>query len=347
VSFWKGKRVLVTGGAGFIGSHLVDLLVAEQASVHVVDNLERGRLENLRSCWEQITFIQGDLRDPVICREVTAGKDMVMNLAAKVTGIEYNRHHHGDMFTSNILINTNALEAARLNGVKRYLAVSTACIYPHDSKVPTPESEGDRGSPEPTNAGYGWAKRMAERQAIYYAQEYGMEIAIARPFNAYGPRDYFDRATSHVIPALIRKVLDGDDPVVVWGSGNQTRAFVHALDVARGMMLLTEKYPAADPVNIGHDKEVSMRELLALILRLMGRKVNVVFDTSHPEGYPRRAADVTKLRKVTGGFVPSVPLEEGVAQTVKWYCAHRTTAARDALATVAPRPSDGVLVWKK
>jgi len=135
--------------------------------------------------------------------------------------------------------------------------------------------------------------------------------------------------------------------VVVWGSGNQTRVFVHALDVARGMMLLTEKYPAADPVNIGHDKEVSMRELLALILRLMGRKVNVVFDTSHPEGYPRRAADVTKLRKVTGGFVPSVPLEEGVAQTVKWYCAHRTTAARDALATVAPRPSDGVLVWKK
>lgn len=347
MSFWKGKRVLVTGGAGFIGSYLVNLLVMGQASVYVVDNLERGRLENLRSCWEQITFIRGDIRDPAMCREVTADKDVVMNLAAKVTGIEYNRHHHGDMFTSNILINTNVLEAARLNEVKRYLAVSTACIYPHDSKVPTPESEGDRGSPEPTNAGYGWAKRMAEQQAIYYAQEYGMEIAIARPFNAYGPRDYFDRASSHVIPALIRKVLDGDDPVVVWGSGNQTRAFVHALDVARGMMLLTEKYAAAEPVNIGHDREVSMRELLALILRLTGEKVNVVFDTSRPEGYPRRAADVTKLRKVTEGFVPSIPLEAGVAQTIEWYRANRITAAGDALATVALRPREGVFAWKK
>lgn len=330
MSFWKGKRVLVTGGAGFIGSYLVDLLVAEQASVHVVDNLERGRLENLRSCWEQIVFIQGDLLDPVICREVTAGKGVVMNLAAKVTGIEYNRYHHGDMFTSNILINTNVLEAARLNGVKRYLAVSTACIYPPDSKVPTPESEGSRGSPEPTNEGYGWAKRMAEQQAIYYAQEYSMEIAIARPFNAYGPRDYFDEATSHVIPALIRRVLDGDDPVVVWGSGNQTRAFVHGLDVARGMMLLAEKYPAGHPVNIGHDKEISIRELVMLILRLTGKKSNVVFDTSRPDGYPRRAADVTKLRTVTGGFVPSISLEEGIAQTIEWYRAHATTTAQDA-----------------
>lgn len=330
MSFWKRKRVLVTGGAGFIGSYLVGLLVKQQANVHVVDNLERGRLENLQSCWDDITFIQGDLRDPAICRKVTGDKDVVMNLAAKVTGIEYNRFHHGDMFTSNILINTNVLEAARLNGVKRYLAVSTACIYPHDAHVPTPESEGGRGSPEPTNEGYGWAKRMAEQQAIYYAQEYGMEIAIARPFNAYGPRDYFDRATSHVVPALIRKVLEEDDPVVVWGSGNQTRAFVHALDVARGMMLLTEKYPAADPVNIGHDQESSIRQLVAVILRLTGRQASVVFDTSRPDGYPRRAADIAKLRTVTGGFVPSISLEEGVAQTIEWYSTHVAIAAQDA-----------------
>jgi GDP-L-fucose synthase len=324
MSFWKGKRVLVTGGAGFIGSYLVDLLVGQQACVHVVDNLERGRLENLEGCWDDITFTKGDLRDPATCREVTANRDVVMNLAAKVTGIEYNRHHHGEMFTSNILLSANVLEAARLNGVKRYLAVSTACIYPHDARVPTPESEGDRGRPEPTNEGYGWAKRMAEQQAVYYAREYGMEIAIARPSNAYGPRDYFDKATSHVIPALIRKVLDGDDPVVVWGSGNQTRAFVHALDVARGMMLLTEKHAVADPVNIGHDREASMREVLEAILRLTGRKANVVFDRSRPEGYVRRAADVTKLREVTGGFVPSVSLEDGIAETIEWYSARGT-----------------------
>jgi GDP-L-fucose synthase len=298
--------------------------------VHVVDNLERGRLENLQSCWDDITFIQGDLREPAMCREVTAEKDVVMNLAAKVTGIEYNRYHHGDMFTSNVLINTNVLEAARLNGVKRYLTVSTACIYPHDARVPTPESEGGRGWPEPTNEGYGWAKRMAEQQAIYYAEEYDMKIAIARPFNAYGPRDYFDRATSHVIPALIRKVLEGDDPVVVWGSGNQTRAFVHALDAALGMMLLTEKYPTADPVNIGHDSESSIQDLLSLILRLTGKRPNVVFDTSRPDGYPRRAADVTKLCTVTGGFVPSISLEEGIAETIQWYRVHAASVAPDA-----------------
>jgi GDP-L-fucose synthase len=163
MSFWKEKRVLVTGGARFIGSYLVKLLAEQQPDVHVADNLERGRLENLQSRWDDITFIQGDLRDPAICREVTANQDVVMNLAAKVTGIEYNRYHHGDMFTSNILINTNVLEAARLNGVKRYLTVSTACIYPLDVKVPTPESEGGLGWPEPTNEGYGWAKRMAEQ----------------------------------------------------------------------------------------------------------------------------------------------------------------------------------------
>jgi GDP-L-fucose synthase len=157
-----------------------------------------------------------------------------------------------------------------------------------------------------------------------------MEIAIARPFNAYGPRDYFDRATSHVIPGLIRKVLEGDAPVVVWGSGNQTRAFVHALDAARGMMLLTEKHPAADPVNIGHDSDSSIREFLSVILRLTGRGQNVVFDTSRPDGYPKRAADVTKLRTVTGGFVPSIPLDEGIAETIQWYRGHATTVARDA-----------------
>ncbi len=330
MSFWKGKKILVTGGAGFIGSYLVELLVGRRADVHVVDNLERGRLDSLQSCWDEITFIQGDLRDPAICREVTANQDVVMNLAAKVTGIEYNRYHHGDMFTSNILINTNVLEAARLNGVERYLTVSTACIYPHDAKVPTPESEGGRGTPEPTNEGYGWAKRMAEQQAVYYAREYGMDIAIARPFNAYGPRDYFDRATSHVVPALIRKVLEEDDPVVVWGSGNQTRAFVHALDVARGMMLLTEKYPQADPVNIGHDQESSIRQLVAVILRLTGRQANVVFDTSRPDGYPRRAADIAKLRTVTGGFVPGISLEEGVAETIEWYSTHVSIAAQNA-----------------
>jgi len=316
MAFWKGKRVLVTGGAGFIGSHLVDALVEKQAIITVADNLERGKLSYLEKNLGAIRFVRADLKDGAVCRTLTAGMDAVMNLAAKVAGIEYNRSHHGEMFTSNMTLASNVLEAARLNGVPRYLCVSTACIYPHDATVPTPEEEGDRGEPEPTNQGYGWAKRMAERQAIYYSREYGMEIAIARPFNAYGLRDHYDEGTSHVIPALIKRALHGEDPMVVWGSGNQSRAFVHVRDVAKGLMSLTEHYAVGDPVNIGHDQEITIRQLVGVILRITGKSPKVVFDATKPDGYPRRAADVAKLRMVTGGFVPETPLEEGITEMV-------------------------------
>jgi nucleoside-diphosphate-sugar epimerase len=319
MSFWKSKKVLVTGGAGFIGSHLVDQLVEIGASVTVIDNLERGKLAYLGKSLDKIKFVKADLLDMTTCNNVVKGMDVVMNLAAKVTGIEYNRYHHGDMFTTNMTIASNVIEAARKNRVKRFLCVSTACIYPHDAKVPTSESEGDRGGPEPTNEGYGWAKRMAEKQAMYYAREYDMEIAIARPFNAYGPRDHYDEGTSHVIPALIKRVLDGNDPVVVWGTGNQSRAFLHAEDFARGLILVTEKYAVGDPVNIGHDNEITMRQLVELILQITDKNPKVVFDTSKPDGYPRRAADPTKLKNVTGGFIPSIPLEQGIKEMILEY----------------------------
>ncbi|HIE52562.1 MAG TPA: NAD-dependent epimerase/dehydratase family protein [Armatimonadetes bacterium] len=317
--YYRGKKVLVTGGAGFLGSHLAEFLVQDGAQVRVVDNLERGRLENLAAVWEDIEFIEGDLRDFETGKRVTKGMDVVINMAAKVTGIHYNRFHHGDMFTQNVMINTNTLEAARLNDVPRFCVVSTACIYPHDAKVPTPESEGDRGTPEPTNEGYGWAKRMAEKQGIYYAQEYGMEIAIVRPFNAYGPRDHFDEATSHVIPALIKKILDGLDPVPIWGSGNQSRVFVHGKDFARGIELVTAFYAQADPVNVGHDDEITIRDLFYKLCDLLDRHPQPFFDTSMPEGYPRRAADTTKLKAVTMGWEPEVSLEEGLREMIEWY----------------------------
>jgi nucleoside-diphosphate-sugar epimerase len=319
MGFWKNRRVLVTGGAGFIGSHLVELLVQDRAKVRVADNFERGKKENLAEVIKDIELMKKDLRNLENCRKACHGMEMVFNLAAKVTGIEYNRSHQADMFENNMLLQMFPLKAAALEGVPRFLQLSTACIYPHDAQVPTPESEGTRGEPEPTNAGYGWAKRMGERLAEYYARETSMQIGIVRPFNAYGPRDYYDTATSHVIPALIKKVMDGMNPVEVWGSGNQRRVFVHAKDFAAGLLLLGEKYAVPDPVNLGHDEEVSMKQLLEKIQELTGIKNPPFFNTQMPEGYPKRAADTTKLKKVTGGFVPKISLDEGLQEMIEWY----------------------------
>lgn len=316
MSYWKNKKVLITGGAGFIGSYLTELLVGQEAKVTVADSLTRGSRERIASILGQINLQAVDLFEPENCRKVCEGQDIVLNLAAKVTGIEYNRFHMGDMFENNMKLQMNVLHAAADCGVKRFLQVSTACIYPHDAKVPTPESDGERNSPEPTNEGYGFAKLMGEKLAHYYTQERGIEVVIARPFNAYGPRDHFDETTSHVIPALMKRILDGDDPVHIWGSGNQSRVFVHAKDIARGMMLVTEKAPPATPINIGHDQEVTIKELFGILCKIIGKNPKPYFDTSKPDGYPRRAADVSLLRKYTG-FVPSISLEEGIREMLR------------------------------
>lgn len=324
MSFWKNKTALVTGGAGFIGSYLTELLVEAGAKVTVADVLSRGSRDRIQTVANQVDLKQVDLFDIQKCKAVCKDQEVVFNLAAKVSGIEYNRFHMADMFEANMKLQMNVLHAAAESGVKRFLQVSTACIYPHDAKVPTPESEGDRSSPEPTNEGYGFAKLMGEKLAKYYTRERGIEVVIGRPFNAYGPRDHFDEATSHVIPAIMKRVLNGDDPVTIWGSGNQSRVFVHAKDIACGMMLITEKAPAATPINIGHDHEVTIKELFKLICKVTGKKPKPNFDTTKPDGYPRRAADVTLLRKYTG-FVPSISLEDGLKEMLKYFLTKHKT----------------------
>jgi GDP-L-fucose synthase len=318
MGFWAGRAVCVTGGAGFIGSRLVEQLIEEGAKVTVADNLERGTLDRLEGVAGDYRFVRADVGSAEGALQAAKGQEVVLNLAAKVTGIEYNRFHHADMFTANMRIASAMFEAAAKSGVGRFLAVSTACIYPNDAEVPTPESEGGRGTPEPTNEGYGWAKRMAEELAKYYAAESDMEVPVCRPFNAYGPRDHWDHGTSHVIPALIRRALDGEDPLVVWGSGNQTRSFLHSRDAAKGMKLVAEHSTTPTPVNIGHDEEVSIRDLVHLICKITDRSPEIFFDTSKPDGYPRRAADPALLRSVTG-WVPSTPLEDGLVEMVQEY----------------------------
>jgi len=317
-NFWKQKKVLVTGGAGFIGSHVVEKLIEKGAEVTVLDNLQNGNLDNLKSVSGKFHFIKGDCTDYNVAESVCLEQDIVMNLAARVGGIEYNRTHQATMMRDNLLIGSVMLEAARKAGVERFLVVSSACVYPRDCIVPTPESEGFLDEPEPTNGGYGWAKRTAEKLGMYYAQEFGMKIGIVRPYNCYGPRDHFDPQASHVIPALIKRVMDRENPIKVWGSGQQTRAFLYVEDLANGIISAIENYPVPDPINLGTDEEISIKELIGKIIKICNVSTKIEFDLTKPDGSPRRNSDNTKAKNKIG-FTPEIGLDEGLKRTIELY----------------------------
>jgi GDP-L-fucose synthase len=323
VGYWDRKKVLVTGGGGFIGSHVVELLLkaGRNVRVTVADRPSPIKKRNLKAVWKDVRFLKAEFADPASCLKACKGQDVVLNMAASVGGVGYNSVHPASLFRDNVAIGTNVLEAARKAEVQRFLVVSSACVYPRDCAIPTPESEGTRDVPEKTNEGYGWAKRMAEYLGQAYAEEYGMSVAIARPYNAYGPRDHFDPARSHVIAALVKRVCDGESPLKVWGDGSTTRSFLFVEDFARGLLEVAEKYPKADPLNIGADDEISVKDLAELILELAGSKARLIFDTGKPSGQPRRHCDVTKAKKAIG-YQARVALPEGLAKTIEWYRAH-------------------------
>ena len=325
MNFWDGKKVLVTGGAGFIGSHVIEELLRRSPTVRVTvaDDFSSGRRANLRSISRQIRMMKLDLLQPQACLKACRGQELVLHLAARVAGIAYNRAHPATMFRENMLLGCHLLEAARQAGVSRVLMASTACVYPRGATVPTPEREGFLGQPEPTNAGYGWAKRMAEFLAEAYASEFGLDITIVRPYNAYGPRDHFGREDSHVIAALMARVLRGDDPVLVWGDGRVTRSFLYVEDLARGIVDAAER-GRPEPLNLGADEEVTVAELAAMILRAAGSKARLRFDPSQPSGQPRRSCDATRARRLLG-FKARVRLHEGLQRTVAWYRQHLGT----------------------
>ena len=322
--FWDKKKVLVTGGAGFVGSHLVEELLrrSPSAEVTVADSMSAGKRENLKAVLKDVKIVKLELLDAANCDKACKGQDVVLNLAAHVGGVGYNSKHQGTMFRDNMQLSLNLLEAARKTSVERFLVVSSACVYAQHCTIPTPESEGFKDSPAETNEGYGWAKRMAEYQAKAYRDEFGLRVAIARPYNAYGPRDHFSSPDCHVIAALVRRIVGGEDPVRVWGDGTQTRAFLYVEDFVRGLLEVTERYAECDPVNLGSDEEVTIRRLSELILKAAGSKAKLEFDASKPAGQPRRACDTKKARELVG-FFAKVPLEEGLRRTVAWYRENR------------------------
>ena len=316
-ALWAGKRVVVTGGAGFIGSHLTEELVRVGAKTKVVNSFVSGSRDNLRKLSDRVEVVRADLTDPDECVRICSDAQIVMNLAAKVAGVAYNSNHSSEMFVTNVRIGTNMLDAARIADVDRFLCVSSACVYSRDASVPTAEEEGFLKDPESSNLGYGWAKRMLEVQSRLYADQYGMKIAIVRPFNTYGPRDHFDSLNNHVIPSLLTRVLRGEDPLVVWGSGQQSRSFVYVSDVVRGMMLAIERYAQADPLNIGSNEEISIGNLARLIVGLARPNTTITFDPSKPQGQPRRCPSIDKARTKIG-FECSTELKTGLSNTLRW-----------------------------
>lgn len=317
-AFWRGKRVVVTGGAGFVGSHLVERLLPFCASITVPTRRD-GVPENLAGVAKDVKLVRGDLRDPGVADTALRAADVVFTLAATVGGIEYNRRHHASLFRDNISVFITTLEAARRAPVGRVLVVSSACVYPRDAVIPTPESEGFRDRPEPTNAGYGWSKRMEEYLASACAEEYGLSIAVARPYNAYGPRDDFDPATSHVIPALIRKAFDlRSDTLEVWGSGRQSRSFLYVTDFADGLIRICERARDAEPTNVGADEETTIGEIAQAIVDHAGTGKKIRFDPSRPEGQARRHCDTTRLQSLFD-FRARMPLADGLSATVEWF----------------------------
>jgi GDP-L-fucose synthase len=299
-------RVLVTGGAGFLGSHVVERLQADGADVFVA---RRSEYELTDAANVQRLFAD-------------ARPELVIHLAAEVGGIGANRENPGRYWYANLIMGAHVLEQSRLAGVEKIVLMGTICAYPKFAPVPFRESELWNGYPEETNAPYGIAKKTLLVGAQGYRRQYGMNAIYLLPVNLYGPRDNFDLETSHVIPALIRTMIDarerGDDEIVLWGDGSPTREFLYVDDCAEAIVLAARRYDGDEPVNLGTGEEITIRELAELIGELTGFGGRITWDTTKPNGQPRRKLDVGAAEE-RFGFRARTPLRDGLQRTIEWY----------------------------
>jgi GDP-L-fucose synthase len=305
-TFWKDRRVCVTGGAGFLGSFVTAKLKALGADVFI-------------PTIEKYDLVQ---KESIIQLLEDSKPQMIIHLAAQVGGIGANRAHPADFFYSNLMMGVQLIHEAYLRKVEKVVALGTICAYPKFTPIPFKEEDLWNGYPEETNAPYGLAKKMLLVQSQAYRQQYGYNSIFLMPVNLYGPRDNFNPASSHVIPALIRKCIEakaaGQESIEVWGDGSPTREFLYVEDAAEGILLAAEKYNSSEPVNLGSGMEISIKDLVELIARLTGFEGKLVWDTSKPNGQPRRRLDVSRAEKEFG-FRAKVNFEEGLRRTIEWY----------------------------
>ena len=310
--FWQNKRICVTGGAGFLGSFLLDALKQRGARDVFVPTIEEYDLVNLQDILRMLDKSQPDI---------------LIHLAALAGGIGANRLRPADFFYINLMMGVQLMHTAWMRGVKKFVAIGTVCAYPKFTPVPFKEENLWEGYPEETNAPYGLAKKMLLVQAQAYREQYGYNAIYLLPVNLYGPRDNFNLETSHVIPALVRKCLEaqerGEEEIVLWGDGSPTREFLYAGDAADGILAATEFYNGSEPVNIGSGQEISIKDLAELIARLTGFGGNIVWDTSKPNGQPRRALDTQRAAEYFG-WRAHTSFEEGLRQTIDWYRKNRS-----------------------
>ncbi|HOE36395.1 MAG: GDP-L-fucose synthase [Kiritimatiellia bacterium] len=304
----KSKRIVVTGGAGFLGSFILERLRQRGCR----DNVFVPRIEEYDLVEHaNVQRMYDDFRP-----------DLVIHLAAVVGGIGANRAHPGEFYFKNMAMGLFLMEEARRRKIEKFVALGTICAYPKFTPVPFREEDLWNGYPEETNAPYGLAKKMMLVQSQAYRQEYGFNSIFLLPVNLYGPRDNFDPASSHVIPALIKKCLDARDAgareIVVWGTGNASREFLYAGDAAEGIVLAAERYNSSEPVNIGAGFEIKIKDLVPLIARLTGFQGDIVWDATKPDGQPRRMLDTSRAEKLFG-FKAKVGFEEGLRETIAWY----------------------------
>ncbi len=322
--YWRNKQVIVTGGAGFLGKFVVEKLRQRGVEEILVPRIEEYDLTDRDAIHR--------LYDHAHDKRYDSGNTVVIHLAAQVGGIGANREHPADFFYQNLMMGVELMHQAWQRGVSKFVAIGTVCAYPKFTPVPFKEDDLWNGYPEETNAPYGLAKKMLLVQAQAYRQQYGFNAIYLLPVNLYGPGDNFDLKSSHVIPALIRKALEakeaGAKQFPVWGDGSPTREFLYVDDAADGIVTAAEKYNGPEPVNLGSGSEISIKDLVEMIVRLIGFEGKIVWQTDQPNGQPRRSLDVSRARDFFG-WQARVSFEEGIRRTIDWYMENRRQHVMD------------------